>query len=281
LRFTNKIPQFKKKLFSCAALSAFIWITICGFNKLAMPSLSWLSTDSRLEYYLEKTFCTLWVVPLVVTSKIVCALWFMEAAESVFNASGRTKKAPGQKLADGIADLLFSLIIYVVFMLQASLAKNIPLEGLNSFLYFLHLSLLHGWTAFEYKWYPMGYDIKKRIHLIETRWAYFFGFGCPLALTATSFEAITSGCLFSVLFPMSILASHLATVPQDTPTAKFRIFGPTVYVADVFSAFIFSRIIRRNSKKTKNSKVQNLTSSNETPLSTNSSKTMPRPRKLY
>ena len=172
----------------------------------------------------------------------------MEAAESVFNASGRTKKAPGQKLADGIADLLFSLIIYVVFMLQASIAKNIPLEvlfryseigpwsskqegslkpthffkGLNSFLYFLHLSLLHGWTAFEYKWYPMGYDIKKRIHLIETRWAYFFGFGCPLALTATSFETITSGCLFSVLFPMSILASHLATVPQDTPTAKFR-----------------------------------------------------------
>lgn len=68
----------------------------------------------------------------------------------------------------------------------------------------------------------MGYDIKKRIHLIETRWAYFFGFGCPLALTATSFETITSGCLFSVLFPMSILASHLATVPQDTPTAKFR-----------------------------------------------------------
>ena len=54
----------------------------------------------------------------------------MEAAESVFNASGRTKKAPGQKLADGIADLLFSLIIYVVFMLQASIAKNIPLEVL-------------------------------------------------------------------------------------------------------------------------------------------------------
>ena len=58
----------------------------------------------------------------------------MEAAESVFNASGRTKKAPGQKLADGIADLLFSLIIYVVFMLQASIAKNIPLEVRESFI---------------------------------------------------------------------------------------------------------------------------------------------------
>ena len=59
----------------------------------------------------------------------------MEAAESVFNASGRTKKAPGQKLADGIADLLFSLIIYVVFMLQASIAKNIPLEVREPFFF--------------------------------------------------------------------------------------------------------------------------------------------------
>jgi len=25
-----------------------------------MPSLSWLSTDSKLEYYLEKTFSALW-----------------------------------------------------------------------------------------------------------------------------------------------------------------------------------------------------------------------------
>ena len=33
----------------------------------------------------------------------------MEAAESVFAASGRAKKAPGSGLAEGIADLLFRL----------------------------------------------------------------------------------------------------------------------------------------------------------------------------
>ena len=84
----------------------------------------------------------------------------MEAADSVYQATGRKKKAPGTKIAEGIADLLFSLIIYVVFMIQASLVKSLPLEGVNSALYFLHLSLLHAWTAFEYKWYPMGYDIQ-------------------------------------------------------------------------------------------------------------------------
>ena len=66
----------------------------------------------------------------MLTSKIVCALWFSETAESVFAASGRTKKAPGARLSEGIADLLFSLIIYVFFMLQASLAKSIPIEEL-------------------------------------------------------------------------------------------------------------------------------------------------------
>ena len=52
----------------------------------------------------------------------------METAESVFAASGRAKKAPGARLADGIADLVFSLIIYFFFMLQAAAAKNIPIE---------------------------------------------------------------------------------------------------------------------------------------------------------
>jgi hypothetical protein len=80
----------------------------------------------------------------------------MEAADSVFQVTGRKKKAPGTRIAEGIADLIFSLIIYVVFMIQASLVKAIPLEGVNTALYFLHLSLLHAWTAFEYKWYAMG-----------------------------------------------------------------------------------------------------------------------------
>ena len=52
----------------------------------------------------------------------------METAESVFAASGRAKKAPGARLADGIADLVFSLIIYFFFMLQAAAAKSIPIE---------------------------------------------------------------------------------------------------------------------------------------------------------
>jgi len=278
LKFTNRIPQFKKKLFSCAALSMFIWGTICLFKSALMPSLSWLSTDTRLEYYLEKTFCTLWIVPLVLTSKIVCTLWFMETAESVFAASGRAKKAPGARLADGIADLVFSLIIYFFFMLQAAAAKNIPIEGLNNLLYFLHLSLLHGWTAFEYKWYPMGIDIKKRIAMIETRWPYFFGFGCPLAFTAVISDNITSGCLFSILFPMSILASHLAKTPEPTPTGRFRIFGPTVYVADAFSSKVFSWLNR--SKSVKQQQQHNRTKT-ETPLTSHPERTHPQPRRLY
>ena len=59
-----------------------------------------------------------------------------------------------------------------------------PYQGLNEALHFLHLSMLHGWTAYEYKWYPMGISIKERLALVETRWSYFLGFGFPLAMTA-------------------------------------------------------------------------------------------------
>ena len=61
----------------------------------------------------------------------------METAESVFAASGRAKKAPGARLADGIADLVFSLIIYFFFMLQAAAAKSIQIEVRLTFFEFL------------------------------------------------------------------------------------------------------------------------------------------------
>jgi etoposide-induced 2.4 mRNA len=56
---------------------------------------------------------------------------------------------------------------------------------------------------------------------IETKWGYFFGFGIPLAST-TLIESITGGCLFAVLFPMSILAAHLAISPDQTTIFRLR-----------------------------------------------------------
>lgn len=148
----------------------------------------------------------------------------------------RKKKAPGAKVSEGIADLIFALIVYVVFMIQASLVKALPLEGVNSALYFLHVSLLHAWTAFEYKWYPMGIgkaqkrigessdfisDVRSRLATVESRWGYFMGFGFPLAAT-TFFDPMTAGCAFGVLFPMSILAAHLAKSPEEETLFRLR-----------------------------------------------------------
>jgi len=247
-----------------------------------MPSLSWLHIAPEVETWLSAAFSALWVVPLVLTSKIVNALWFMEAADSVYQATGRKKKAPGTKIAEGIADLLFSLIIYVVFMIQASLVKSLPLEGVNSALYFLHLSLLHAWTAFEYKWYPMGYDIQARLATVETKWGYFLGFGFPLACT-TLLDSITAGCLFAIMFPMSILAAHLAVSPDQPTVFRLRIFGPTMVIADKFSACLFKWFLRRkkSGKSVKTDTSREPVYQTETPVSSHGQGHVPRPRKLY
>lgn len=277
LRYSTTIPGFRKKHLSCALLSAFIWLTICLFKYMFMPSISWLRIDARVENWLSNAFSALWVVPLMLTSKIVNTFWFMETAEFVYQATGRKKKAPGVKVSEGIADLIFALIVYVVFMIQASLVKALPLEGVNSALYFLHVSLLHAWTAFEYKWYPMGIDVRSRLATVESRWGYFMGFGFPLAAT-TFFDPMTAGCAFGVLFPMSILAAHLAKSPQEETLFRLRIFGPTVYVADKVSATLFNWVLRRKPKARPTIPIQPKI---DTPLSHHSANHVPRPRKLY
>ena len=47
------------------------------------------------------------------------------------------------------------------------------------------------------------------------------GFGFPLAAT-TFFDPMTAGCAFGVLFPMSILAAHLAKSPQEETLFRLR-----------------------------------------------------------
>ncbi|CAG5091033.1 Oidioi.mRNA.OKI2018_I69.PAR.g12815.t2.cds [Oikopleura dioica] len=207
LRYSTTIPGFRKKHLSCALLSAFIWLTICLFKYMFMPSISWLRIDARVENWLSNAFSALWVVPLMLTSKIVNTFWFMETAEFVYQATGRKKKAPGAKVSEGIADLIFALIVYVVFMIQASCT----IAAGNSR---VSMGLFYGF------WFSAGGD--------------------------DVFDPMTAGCAFGVLFPMSILAAHLAKSPEEETLFRLRIFGPTVFVADKVSATLFNWVLKKS-----------------------------------
>lgn len=55
----------------------------------------------------------------------------------------------------------------------------VPYVG--KFLCFVHICLLYSLYSFEYKWFNQGYELHKRLKLVEYNWPYFLGFGMILA----------------------------------------------------------------------------------------------------
>lgn len=201
-------------LFSNSGTVATIW----GWMK---PSLSLL-------------FHSFWVAPLFLLSKIVNSLWFQDIADSAYKfRKGRPQLIPS--ISKLIADTLISLLIQVLFLLQSTIIKYlpIPVPFACSILYIVHMSLLCSLYAFEYKWFNMGWELHKRLTYIETNWPFFIGFGLPLAiLSELPNSLVISGCVFSVLFPLFILSANEATPKVSVCETPLKLFSLVVVITN-------------------------------------------------
>lgn len=104
-----------------------------------------------------------------------------DIADSAYNfRKGRPQLIPSfSKL---VADVLFSLVVQVLFLVQSMVVRLLPINYVGVILCFVHLCLLYSLYSFEYKWFNMGWELHKRLTYIETNWPYFIGFGMPLAI---------------------------------------------------------------------------------------------------
>lgn len=247
-----------KCIFWCSTLSILIYTSIFAFYSLILPCLKsailrltafmpqvsdeFSQVWHRVEVVLSTTFNLLWLLPLFIVSKIVCSLWFGEVAENCYFIT-YGKAATPAKISTFIADLLFSVLVQLIFLIQCSIVAQFPVKGMNIVLEVLHCSLIHSWYAFEYKWLNFGWDIRKRLIQLHTFWPYYVGFGLPMHLVTTQLvlwlsdykQGILSGCLFSTAFPLLIIAaissSRELTLDADS-TIVLRIFEPSVSVTD-------------------------------------------------
>lgn len=201
-------------LFSNSGTVATIW----GWMK---PSLSLL-------------FHSFWVAPLFLLSKIVNSLWFQDIADSAYKfRKGRPQLIPS--ISKLIADTLISLLIQILFLVQSTVVKYlpIPVPFACSVLYIVHMSLLCSLYAFEYKWFNMGWELHKRLTYIETNWPFFIGFGLPLAiLSELPNSLVISGCVFSVLFPLFILSANEATPKVSVCETPLKLFSLVVAITN-------------------------------------------------
>nr|SVE75133.1 EOG090X06IP [Daphnia dolichocephala] len=258
-------PRILHRTLQCSLLNGGVFcLSIFAFNGIILPLIEALLTFSFsfrgqlnaaqwvwswTSPVLSATFSTLWILPLFLLSKFVNCFWFQDIADAAYKYSrGRPQLLPS--VSKMIADMLFSMVIQALFLVQAMVMGLLPIAVFNGLLSMLHMCLLYSLYSFEYRWFNEGWELPKRLTHIENHWPYFFGFGLPLAiLTSMPSSTLVSGCVFSVLFPFFIVSGNEA---QPTTKAKYvinlfanyplRLFSPVVALANT----IFNRTIGRS-----------------------------------
>lgn len=80
-----------------------------------------------IQFILSRTFEVVWVLPLFLLSKIINALWFQDIADSAYKyRKGRPTLIPN--ISKLIADVLFSLLVQFLFLIQVIFHFSFMLE---------------------------------------------------------------------------------------------------------------------------------------------------------
>ncbi|CAF0751921.1 unnamed protein product [Didymodactylos carnosus] len=214
-------------------------ILLCGmlcFNYLIVPIILKLfhllagTTNNKneqyqsllfIQYLLSYTFNLFWLIPAFLISKIINSFYFREIADRVFEITtglpSSNRRQVSKTYAHSFTDLLFSLIMQIIFLFQSSFIFLLPIPYLNTIFGYGSLCLLYSFYAFEYSWIYKGYPIRDRVKRIEQYWPYFIGFGLPLTLLSTqlSKSLIINECIFSILFPFAIVAATLVSYTKQ------------------------------------------------------------------
>ncbi|XP_023931108.1 etoposide-induced protein 2.4, partial [Lingula anatina] len=226
-------------------------LSIYMFNRAVLPCLQFLihyftgGTAATIWHWmgplLTWTFSALWIIPIFILSKIVNALWFQDIADAAYRKSRGRPLLPSLQML--IADLLFSIILESVFLIQGMLAKRLlPIPGIGDLVSILHMCLLYSLYSFEYKWFNMNWPLQKRVAYIENNWPYFVGFGLPLAImTSMADSFVISGCVFSLFFPLFIISANEAGHIHEIHDMPLMLFTPAAKVTNQ----LFPKLSRR------------------------------------
>ncbi|XP_076323386.1 EI24 domain-containing protein tank [Tachypleus tridentatus] len=241
-------PNVVYRILQCCALNGGVfWLSILIFYNALLPGLRLLmevifgdSTGlastmwSWMKPILSCTFSCLWVLPLFLLSRIVNGLWFQDIADSAYRyRRGRPQLLPS--LSKLVADMLFSVLIQALFLIQSMIVSLLPITPVGELISLIHMCLLYSLYAFEYRWFNMGWELHKRLSFIENNWPYFVGFGLPLALlTSWPSSYIVSGCVFSILFPLLIISGNEATPLTGACERPLQLFSFVVWISNSF-----------------------------------------------
>lgn len=176
-------------------------------------------------------------------------------AEFVVNKIFAVGDSPGVA-SDVLANLIRGGFLGIFAVLKyASLACGLTL-----------MAALYGWYAFDPKWIADQVAPDQRFAIMESRLAYFIGFGFPYVLLnkGTSFFVGFGG--FMMLFPFCIILGTVTDfdkpfrgLPEGSTNTKFRIFKP----AEVWTLIALKYFGRKIAKKAERNYIKTASSSSK------------------
>ncbi|KAL3885811.1 hypothetical protein ACJMK2_025847 [Sinanodonta woodiana] len=240
----ERAPRITQRIFLCCAWNGGIfWMSILLFNSVLLPGLQWLTillaghSSSVMVWgwigpVLSWVFSALWILPLFVLTKVVNNFWFQDIADAAYRKSRGRPQLPN--ISVFIADMVFSLLMQSLFLMQGMIAHFLPIPAVGQVIGVLHMCLLYSLYSFEYKWINMGLEVHQRVSIIEMKWPYFCGFGLPMAiLTSLPSSFVVSGCVFSILFPLSIVSANEADENNHRlDYYQLKLFGPVIRISN-------------------------------------------------
>ncbi|EFJ43446.1 p53-induced protein 8 [Volvox carteri f. nagariensis] len=200
------------------------------------PAASWLlrylvapclgSLPARgAEVLLQLAYQALWLLPVyLVTMFISCGI-YNDIAQTAYlvkqqqqqqqerkgapaappGPSHRGQPPGGSGGLENVAQEVYRVVLFCVFFAEVSTIGRLPYVGYT--LNVLFLSWLYAYYCFDYKWGLQGVRLPERLAYFERRWAFFAGFGLPMALSTVLLSFYPGAAVLAILFPVYILVS--------------------------------------------------------------------------
>eukprot|EP00300_Choanocystis_sp_HF-7_P008383 c15876_g1_i1.p1 GENE.c15876_g1_i1~~c15876_g1_i1.p1 ORF type:complete len:342 (-),score=43.72 c15876_g1_i1:69-1094(-) len=184
--YVMSVP-LQTKINEIALLNLIILVSFFFASHILDPCIQgWLSPNLPYIYYwreiLRWTVNVFWIYPIFGLSVVLGAVSYPKIALTTHNLHYKTtttQKFDFDWIVTQFTYKTYRLMLCVVFFAQAQLVFYIPVIG--PVLSLLLTSWLYAFYCFEYGWILRGWTLERQIEFFERRWAYFLGFGFPVA----------------------------------------------------------------------------------------------------
>lgn len=129
--------------------------------------------------------------------------------------------------------MIYWVLLSYAILFQSIVVGQVPVIGwlLSCFL----LSFYYSMYCLDYRWSLEGVSLEARMRYMETQWAYFFGFGFPLAITTFIFPAFLSEGIYSLCFPAFVLLAMVAEPNREALQRKNTLAIPVFLPASLLA----------------------------------------------